>query len=94
MTSEDVRIHIDWYKQCRSCKFWGGDRKGIAFGPCSNKESLLFSDEEKYLFAPIMNCCTNSCGKWETYNAEAAEIAEKWDGKGESPDVIMKRSEK
>jgi hypothetical protein len=61
--AESIRIHLDWWGQCRTCEFWNGDRGtgGIPWGECSNPKS--------------MNKRTTSdgdCKGWDSFDYEGA----------------------
>ena len=94
--SEKVRLLIDWSNRCRTCKFWTGDRSKGYFAACICKESLLFSNEDKYIVAPILPSRETSCDKWETFDMEAEKIVIEWEklqiinGRPiESPDIKL-----
>jgi len=95
-TSEDVRIHIDWWGKCRTCKHWDGNRWEDFWGKCLNENSPLFCIRRTTDKGIVPSACTSEgyCEKWDTYNMDAAEITMRWDGKGLSPDMIMAQQEK
>ena len=69
---EIKRIHFNWWGQCRSCRFWGGEdglhsNNSIAHrwnpGPCNNPLSPLFREE---------TWTEGYCEKWDAFDLEIA----------------------
>jgi len=64
MSDEEVyRWHEDWWNQCRTCKFWNGDRVLMDDGPCDNEKSDLFQ---------ISTTSSGECPKWDSFDTEIA----------------------
>jgi predicted ATP-dependent serine protease len=73
---ESVRLHIDWYGKCRTCKFWNGasepfktsSRVHLRWNPskCENSQSPLFDQ---------VTHTGGHCEKWETFDTPGAEEA-------------------
>jgi len=58
------RILWDWFYQCRTCQFWGGDRKeGLSEGPCNKEDSPHFE---------VVLGCEGTCDKWDPYDVDLA----------------------
>jgi len=84
--SERIRIHLDWYGECRTCEFWKGDRADVHYmGECGNKESDMYLKDTTHC---------GHCRWWKTFDDESRKIAVDWDGQGTSPDVLLARKEK
>ena len=84
--SEKVRLHLDWWGQCRACKFWkdSGKRENLGEHECECKSSDLYRK---------ITTSSGFCKKWDTFDMEAAEIVMNWDRKGKSPDIQLKEDE-
>lgn len=60
---ESLRLHLDWWAQCRTCRFWTGDRSDNLPGSCGNDRSELHGKEtwnEGY------------CPQWDTFDEDVA----------------------
>jgi hypothetical protein len=78
-TSEEfsLRIHIDWWGKCRTCKEWDGERVKGFMGRCQHP------------LAAFRGCETDSdgprtkdlrpCPDWESYDEDGALAALEWD---------------
>ena len=59
-----VRLHYDWWKQCRTCLFWiGSDQTRMEPGICYNPQSPLYKEE---------TWTEGSCEKWDSFDIETA----------------------
>ena len=90
--SEKVRLHLDWWGKCRTCKYWDGDRTILSFGNCSCKDSQFYAHKDKYIASPICTYQDTICEKWCSFDIEAAEIVieyDKNDSIRESPDIDL-----
>lgn len=59
---ESIRLHYDWWGQCRTCEFWqSADRK--APGLCGNLTSPLYNNE---------TWTEGHCEKWDSFDIETA----------------------
>ncbi len=73
-TDEELsqRIHLDWWGQCRTCRFWTGDRRDAAGrGLCANPSSPNFSTEPS-AGDPVMTGPSGECLKWDSYDLDVA----------------------
>jgi hypothetical protein len=62
--AESVRYHLDWWGQCRTCRFWGGPRaKAAESGPCLNRASDLFEKP---------TTTSGECAQWDSFDLNAA----------------------
>ena len=59
---ESIRLHYDWWGQCRTCIFWSSPDRWIA-GKCTNKKSVLFEEE---------TWTEGHCEKWDSFDIETA----------------------
>ncbi len=92
--SEKVRLHLDWWSKCRTCKYWDGNRTNLSFGNCACKNSQFYADKTKYIASPICTYQDTTCENWSSFDLEAAEIVIEYDKNnciGESPDLDLKR---
>lgn len=74
--AESMRLHLDWWGNCRTCRFWHGtdkvsSREGAPDfvqprwndSPCTNPKSPLFGQE----------CTTEGeCKKWDSFDVDVA----------------------
>jgi len=62
---ESVRLHKDWWKQCRTCRHYTGDRlaRGLAPARCANEVSPLGGKE-------VTHC--GYCPEWDSFDVDAA----------------------
>lgn len=68
--SESFRIHLDWFGQCRTCKYWKGNRDTMEDGPCDNALSPLYA---RTLWT------SDECSYWDTFDEETAcEVIDYW----------------
>jgi hypothetical protein len=82
--SERVRYQLDWYGECRTCKFWDCDRGNLTQSPCMNQKSDLYQK---------VTTSGGDCKHWVNFDEEASEIAFNWDGRGDSPDILLAEQE-
>lgn len=61
---ESIRLHYDWWGQCRTCEFWvGSDPTRMNPGICKNSKSDLFEQE---------TWTEGHCSKWNSFDTETA----------------------
>jgi hypothetical protein len=72
-----LRIHMDWWGKCRTCRFWNGANGGHFNDPrwepaiCENPASLHHGKE---------TWTEGHCPKWDSYDIETAfELMEEWE---------------
>jgi hypothetical protein len=68
--SEPVRLHKDWWGQCRTCKWWapiGGTREGR--GALSG-----FCECRKSRFCHLASARYTECEQWDSYDVDAAIV--------------------
>lgn len=73
-TDEELsrRIHLDWWGQCRTCRFWTGNRRDAAGrGLCTNPASPHFTPET-CVNDPTMTGPSGECSKWDSYDVDVA----------------------
>lgn len=58
-----IRLHQDWYHQCRSCDQWLGDRTTVLTGVCNNYKSYFFFEETR---------SNGRCKEWDSFDYETA----------------------
>jgi hypothetical protein len=66
LDSEPVRLHLDWWGQCRTCRYWQTEeREGRG----------SFDGECKSLSSPLRGQTTSTegeCPAWDSYDEDAA----------------------
>lgn len=62
---ESIRIHLDWWGKCRTCRFYNGDRGALGLAPagCMNEASPLHAETVTH---------EGHCGKWDTFDSDVA----------------------
>ena len=65
---ESIRLHMDWWGKCRTCRHWqgtDGERGEPRWnpGPCTNSESPLFNQE---------TWTEGHCEKWDSFDIDTA----------------------
>lgn len=73
--SEAIRLHVDWWGKCRTCKWWdpvdaqreavSWDERGALTGICRGKKSVLFD---------VMTGPEGDCVEWDSYDVDAAIV--------------------
>lgn len=64
---ESIRIHLDWWGQCRTCKNWSTEKGRMMIeGECRCDKSPFYSLE---------TWRDGRCGEWETFDPMGAEKA-------------------
>lgn len=62
--AESIRLHYDWWGQCRTCEFWiDSDITRFKPGICSNEKSALFKK---------VTWTEGDCDKWDSFDIETA----------------------
>jgi len=61
--AESVRIHMDWWGKCRTCKHWSGDRGTMKPGSCLNPASDMHEKE---------TWTEGHCKEWDSFDVDAA----------------------
>ena len=62
---ESVRLHLDWWGKCRTCKWWLGQRVTMEAGVCSNSDSSLHNEE---------TWTEGNCKEWDSFDVDAALV--------------------
>jgi len=65
-----LRIHIDWWGKCRTCKEWDGERVQGFQGKCDHPQGV---------FRGSTTTSEGRCPDWESYDYEGACAALDWD---------------
>lgn len=64
---ESIRLHMDWWGKCRTCRHWNGadDANFIRWQPakCENKDSDLYGQETHIGV---------HCPKWDSFDIDTA----------------------
>ena len=61
---ESIRLHYDWWNQCRTCLYWiGSDQKREEPANCYNPKSDLYKEE---------TWSEGHCKEWESFDIETA----------------------
>lgn len=71
---ESKRIHEDWWGECRTCRFWMGNREtfgNTGFDKCNNDKSDFYNQE---------TLRSGFCKKWDSFDIDVAlALLEEWD---------------
>ena len=60
---ESKRLHLDWWEECRTCRFWSGDRNSIDAGNCTCQKSDLHGQ---------VTFWGGYCPKWDSFDLDVA----------------------